>query len=660
MVKGATGREAQGLLVGLVAFNVVPHALDAPPWILAVSAVFLVWKALHLSRGIPVPSRTFSNFLAGFSVLGVVAQYGTVIGQEAATALLLLLGSLKVLDSTKYRDSMLVIFISFFLLMTHLLASQSLPSTAFMAVDVFLITTLMFHLHKRDRRGSARSFRPVIRILGFAGPMMAFFFFAFPRFTLGLSPPAAGPGARTGFSDDLSPGDISRLVANDVPAFRATFRDGAPGKRPHPEDMYWRGAVLERSQGLKWAHDPSSKPRPPERTTARGPIAYEILLEPGYQKVLFTFEAARTVEFDDPGLQALVREGPGHVFSLVNEADGRLLYGATSALPAAGTPPSDAEFSSWLAPPPSAGRRVLALAARLSHGAKSEAEKSERLLAWFARENFRYTRTPPALRSNSLEDFLFETRQGFCEHYAGAYASMMRLMGAPARVVIGFQGGKLNEFGSYFLVRGLDAHAWAEVYRRDLRRWWRVDPTNAVAPLRTLLGGGFDSSEAGGMAARLGWLSRGLARTGMAWDAATTAWSGFLLRYDFDYQMQLLGQIGVSGASRLVFVLWLIFGAALFASALYGFLRWQSKREEPLLKAWRSFCRRLERAGIGRALNEGPTAFAERALSGHGQEQARTLALEFSAVRYGLGLEGRRGEREHRLLRALRRYRVPR
>ena len=79
-------------------------------------------------------------------------------------------------------------------------------------------------------------------------------------------------------------------------------------------------------------------------------------------------------------------------------------------------------------------------------------------------EEFFYTLEPPRLGRDSVDDFLFNTRRGFCEHFASAFTMMVRAAGIPARVVTGYQGGEYNPIGGYFVVRQSDAHAWSEVW----------------------------------------------------------------------------------------------------------------------------------------------------------------------------------------------------
>jgi protein-glutamine gamma-glutamyltransferase len=627
-------KNLQLLLALIVAFNVAPHVIHVPAWITALALVCFSWKYLYLSQGVPLPQRWLLAVAAVVASAGCFIHYGTILGHQAASGLLVCLASLKLLETNRYRDAMLVIFTSFFLLMAHLLESQSLLSTVFMSLDVLLITTLMFHIHKRDRRQSVRSLRPAMRMLGLALPVWILLFFVFPRFT-SVFWDAPQLEAGTGFGDDLNPGSIDRLIENEAPAFRAAFQ---AGRLPSPESLYWRGAILSVSEGLRWNRVsrpgsrnseilPASEDEPSQQTT------YDVWLEPGFQKWLFVLEYVNGFQAGDWVKTHRIQQQQGFVFEAGREIRTRLPYSATASREAPLQRLSEPERRLFLQLPAGLDDRTIALAQSLA-GPNAKAEQlSRRLLDWFDENGFRYTREPGALKAktgvNQLSEFLFETRRGFCEHFAGTYATLMRAMGVPARVVVGFQGGQYNELGDYLLVRHLDAHAWAEIWVKSSDsdplqgRWKRVDPTETVAPLRIQLGGEYNrlDSEAlalglsgadlrRGMNSRLG---RIFSQGALAWDAIQMKWNAFLLSYDFEYQMQLLNSLGLKTASGVILVVILISLLAAIGFGLVFALRFRARKPDPVLAEWRRFCRALEKGGVVREETEGPLAFGQRA-----------------------------------------------
>ena len=656
-------RGLQTLLALIVSLNLIPHTLILPPWITACCATALTWKLLTLLRGYARPPNWLLSVATVVFTIGVFLSFRTLVGQEAAGALLALLASLKLLETNRYRDAMMITFVSFFLLMTHLLNSQSLLSTLFMALDVLLITMLMFHLHKRDRRNSARSFRPVMKTLAMTLPVWIFLFLVFPRFSTGFWRAQNNvASAGTAFSDQLDPGSVSHLVDSDELAFRVDF--GSEGLKMSPESIYWRGTILTKTAGLSWQKD-NQIPGPEHRTALAMPgsnpphaTSYQIFLEPGYHHWIFALDFPVDLTANDPYLARAIEKRPGFSYEFSHDNAARVVYSGVSNMIPVAQILSAEEYQFYLRRPIFVTPKVKELVNTLAAGAKTPQEAARAILKWYDAKNFHYTHSPGAIPQNQdqLEYFLFHLRQGFCEHYAGSFATLMRLMGHPARVVLGFQGGKYNDFGHYFLVRSLEAHAWTEIWINEgsnplLGRWTRVDPTEFIAPLRLQLGGDYNRLDATTLAGGLttdelrqnldGGIFRLHLKFAMAWDAIQMRWNSFLLLYDYDYQRELLDKLGFKSASRWIFFIWMTIGIAVFLGVLYWSVRKQARREDPVLINWREFCRRMSRVGITRRQNEGPRDFTERVLSTltdltpETRNNIERITAQFIDLRYG-------------------------
>lgn len=648
----------QLLLVAIIAFNIVPHISTIPIWATLTAFFLLAWKTLYLLRGVTKPPRWVLWTIAIGSTVASFAHYRTLIGDESASCLLVLLASAKLLETNRYRDAMFIIFTSYFLLMTHLLSSQSLLSTVFMAVDVLMITALMFHAHKRDRRTSVRSFRPVMRMLAFAIPVWIFLFVAFPRFSAGLWTLKPTNEASTGFSDQLNPGSVGQLASSDAPAFRVDFVNGS---LPAAEALYWRGAVLVNGNGLQWSRADANFLRDRQVVPDSGitKTDYDIYLEPKFKKWLFALDYPISFLPSDQLTKFLPRNRFGQIFDTERELPMRIRYRVGSTNRAFEQSISQREIAILSEIPANLDPRVIALAQELK--AKAELadpmrpmvdRMSDEVTNWFVENKFRYTRQPGALPGDGkqqLATFLFSTRVGFCEHYAAAFATLMRAAGFPSRVTIGFQGGKLNDVGNYLIVRDLDAHAWAEVWRESRSepnrgRWSRVDPTSFIAPLRVQLGGDYnllDGEQISGMSPeearrRLG--SGFILKAQLLWDAAQMRWNSTISNYDFDAQKELLEKLGFTGATRAGLFLIAALGVIAFIASLNFVLRKRSKRQDPDLVQWRKFCAKLERAGLTpRAPTEGPLIFAARAKEKFPEsaDEIGRVVNAFVDVRYG-------------------------
>lgn len=655
-------KNLQLLLVGIIAFNTVPLFTEIPPWASALTAIFLGWKSLYLWRGVQRPPRWVLYSMVVASTIGVFSTYGTIIGQEAASALLVVLTSAKLLETNRYRDAMIVIFTSYFLLMAHLLTSQSLLSTVYMATDVMLITSLMFQAHKTDRRSSIRSLRPVMRLLALAIPVWVFLFLAFPRFSTGAWNLTQMKKPGTGFSDTLNPGEVEKLAEVDEPAMRVTFRSSVV---PPMEALYWRGAVLTEGDGLQWQrprNERALRANEGVRRSDRTRSEYQVSLEPSFRTWLFLLDYPEYVTLDGKLQSLRTRERYGFIHETNRESIARLFYEGESTDLAPLQEETPESLAPLLALPENLDPRVIDLAREIRakaetwQGSRAIADRvGDAILAWFVSQKFRYTKEPGAFDQPSgaeqLSAFLFERKRGFCEHYAAAFATLARAAGIPARVTVGFQGGKFNEFADYLLVRSLDAHAWAEIWREDPAtpgrgRWTRVDPTSVIAPLRLRIGGDFNLLEESLQNATPDEYQRRVAsmyerasiRVSLAWDAVQMKWNSFLNEYDFEFQKSLLSSLGFGDVPRLLLAAFSLVGVGLIVLALSFVVRRGAKKQDPLLSEWRRFCRKFEKAGLDpKGSSEGPLDFGLRAEARWPTqaEQIRAITTLYCELRYG-------------------------
>ncbi len=257
--------------------------------------------------------------------------------------------------------------------------------------------------------------------------------------------------------------------------------------------------------------------------------------------------------------------------------------------------------------------------------------RDEDKLAYFRTEAFYYTLQPPLLGRHSVDEFLFVSRRGFCEHYAAAFVVLMRAAGIPARVVTGYQGGEINPHDGFLVVRQSDAHAWAEVWLAG-RGWVRVDPTAAVAPER--IERGLASALPAGeplpffMRASNDWLRPLLQR----WEALNNAWQQQVLGYDQLRQQALLQRLGLPGGWQTL--AWLLASlSALGLVLLTTLLLYQKRRTPAEIRLWQHA---LRRTGVHCAPAESPLALATR-LARENPEIAQRLAPvieSFVLVRY--------------------------
>jgi len=586
------------LCVGLL-LAMAPHFPRLPIWIPVLALICAGWRLTMAWRGWPAPRAIVRLGLTVAAVTGTWAHYGTVLGREAGAALLVLMLSLKLLELARVRDAFLVGALSFFLVATQFLFSQDPALAGLMLVDVVVITTGLALL--QDPRGNlsiSGTARRSSLLLAQSLPLMAVMFLLFPRLATPLwGVPQLADSAKTGVSDEMAPGSISQLFIDDSAAFRVVF----DGQIPPEQQLYWRGPVLWHYDGEVWTRGNLPWRRGAGLSDMGNVVGYRVNLEPSHRHWLF----ALSMPLESPSGAVLTGD-----FELVRRrpVDELMTYRMRSALDyRAGVPLAPALRQAALQWPEGYDPRTL----DLGRSWRSELDDAraivDRALARFRQQPYVYTLNPAPLGRDGMDDFLFDTREGYCEHYASAFVLLMRAAGVPARVVTGYQGGLRNRLGDYLLVRQSDAHAWAEVWIED-RGWIMVDPTAAVAPERRELPG---AGGAGSGARGWGWFG-GL---GMGWDALRNLWNRWVLSYNSKRQQDLLDRLNAGDTSWRSTAAWLAGagGLALALGVLWALAGGQGGQRDPALLAWRRYRRKLARHGLRTDEATGPVDLGRQA-----------------------------------------------
>ena len=440
-------------------------SLEVETWALVLSFLVLLTRLGVENRWWAAPTRFWVNTLAITSLGLVLFQFRTFTGQEPSSTFLVMLTCLRILDLKTERDEKLLIFLGFVLISLKFLFSIDLY---WLPIGAVIYLSLWKALLPAEMENPWKvTFFALLKSV----PIITVLFFVFPRVQVPWARSWSPPIAMAGFSESISPGDIANLALSQETVMRAEFNDFAPSMRT----MYWRGAVLEITDGFGWRK--SQVKISEDVPTATSPLGsdYSITLEATFAKVLPTLEHTRMIT--TPNFRA-VKNDRG-VFVAQNTIASRIRYQGISTENWSGPtiknplelPQLPPKTTVWL---------------RLQNSEKqSFQQKLKTLKDFFATGNFAYTRSPGKHRD--LDDFLFENRNGFCEHFAGAYAVLARGLGIPSRVITGYQGGEQNKSGNFIRVSQADAHAWVEVLDPK-GTWRRIDPTFWIAPLRIELG----------------------------------------------------------------------------------------------------------------------------------------------------------------------------
>lgn len=562
--------------------------------------------ALKWSAALPAPWLRLLLTLAG--IANCLHAYQSLTGQYGGTALLATMLVLKLLELNSKRDLRLVAILIGFLTVVQFLFDQSLPLVLYLGAVVLGALTLLVDLNGQPQAPRLRSaLRVTTRLALQALPLTLVLFVLFPRlsspiWTLGID----SDQGLTGMSDSMEPGQIIELVLNTELAFRVRF-DAPP---PKADQLYWRGLVLWETDGRRWTPGrfPTQSTASARLQTSSDPIDYEILLEPTKQKWLFALD----MPINKPDKSILT---PDFRLLARQPITSAKRYQVTSALSyrTEETDPRLRELALRL--PDNITPRMRTLVSNWQIQTAGDWELVQRGLAFFNREEFRYTLLPPRLGANPADEFLFETRSGYCEHYAGSFALLMRIGGVPSRVVLGYLGGEVNRIGGYHMVLQSNAHAWVEVLI-DGRGWVRVDPTAAVDPARVdhrsasrVLGTGnsvrFDLDPAGPIAGLVKQM-RLLA------DTIDATWQSWVLDFSAADQLALLDRLGLGPFGEYGLAALMVLTVSLTLALILLTLMRERTSLDPLETQYARFCQRLAQAGLPRLHNEGPSAFGRR------------------------------------------------
>ncbi len=627
-------------LVVPLALVLGPHAPNLPAWLSLAWAAFALLSLYGAIRWRPPVGRLPKTLLTLAGVAGVLVQYGTVVGPSGGVGLLAFLSGAKLLEVEAARDRIGLLFVGVFLLVAHFLDGQSLPAAAWMVLAAIALVAGLVAAQTPDAPLTgqlAARLGPAALLLAQALPLAVLLFLLFPRIQdplWGLPQQAA---ARSGLSDRMSPGDISQLILSDELAFRAEFPDLPPASRLDSRDLYWRGPVLGDFDGRTWR----ASPRPGAGAiSAEGtgrPVRYVLTLEPHRQRWLYLLGLPESLP-DIPS-----RLGPDLQWLARDPVNDRQRYAVRAHLDYRLDPRLDPQARARaLALPPDVNPRARALAGTWRRTAPDDAAVVGLALALFRGEPFYYTLSPPPLGVDAVDDFLFASRRGFCEHYASAFSFLMRAAGVPARVVTGYQGGEYNRLGHYWIVRGRDAHAWTEVWLAG-RGWVRVDPTAAVAPERVERGldAALPAAERpGGLVTLRGDWLRPLR---LGWDLLNSRWNQWVLGYNHERQRQFLSRLSPLLASLQGMVSLLAAGlAGVLGLVALGLFRRRPPPRDPAARLYARFCARLAGLGLARAPAEGPRDFARRAGRVRPDLAADIEGVTrlYLAARYGPGAAG--------------------
>ncbi len=623
-------------VIGALCLAMIPQLAAMAPHLVLLAILPVAWRLAAEMRGWkPLPLLVRISITV-FTVFLLVMTYGGLFGRRVAVSLLALMLSLKLLETFKIREARMVASLSLFLCATQFLFTQGILMLLYGAATLAATLVALVYLQRREAflpvgeapPGGRSMFTHLgysARLMALAAPITVALFLLFPRWGSPLwGMPDGALDARSGLSDSMTPGSIQSLFMDDSPAFRAEF-DGAV---PSRAQMYWRGPVFWNFDGAEWTRSFYGRGLRAESMPAisDAPWRYTVQIEPTEQHWIFALDypaivpggAYLTMDYQLFSRRSITQVRSYEMISNPVFTDAPTLMSPLRRraleLPPGFNPRTQEMMREWRSQTPDVRELI------------------DRVLRHFNQENFYYTLNPPLLSRHTVDEFLFETRAGFCEHYASAFTVMMRMADIPARVVTGYQGGWYSELGQYVLVRQSNAHAWAEVWLAE-SGWTRVDPTAAVAPGR-VDSGPLNALEGRRYLLDYAWL-RGM-RNGF--DIVQRRWNDLVIAFNAETQRTMFRPFGLNDmdAKKLVFVLLLAIGLIVLVMLPLVLRLGQGAEKDLAVRHWLKFRHKLARAGVEAPASYAPMELAAAVTQQHfpGAGEVSRIAKLYNHIRY--------------------------
>jgi transglutaminase-like putative cysteine protease len=627
-----------GLFWVLFAFTcvVVLHLDHLPLWVTALAGLCVLWRLLEYRGMVPFPPWPFKAVLVAGSVAALTMSYPSLLGLEPMLTMLVAGFGLKLLEMRHKRDAVVLVYLTLFTAAVDCVFTQRILDFSLVLLTYIIATAALVSINQsRTRSFSMGSSVIAFRILATALPLMLVLFLIMPRLGAFWSIPVAKNQARTGVGETLSPGDISKLVGSDELAFRVRFEGEIPDRRR----LYWRGLVFSDFDGRQWKQSNFYGPDKPMLNQGDvgsivrlgEPIRYTLTMEPSYRRWLFTLSTPESSELGvrlmrDSRLVSVDRISFRRNFDVHSWLDYQLepeelhphREELERSLPAGSNPETVRVAEEWTRETPDVDDLIVKVLQLFNH-------------------SFIYTLEPPRLGTNAVDEFLWETQRGFCEHFASSFAFFMRAAGYPARVVGGYLGGEIHPSNNFVTVRQYDAHAWAEVWIEG-RGWIQVDPTASVAPERVEMSlADLFNDEEGFLADSPLSLIRFRDFRLVNWivlnrDYLDYAWATWVLGYD-SRQVEILERLlGKVSTARLGLLLMVAAAISLLPYLLIRLINRRRNKPDPRDALIRLFCEKMARSGVPRKTGEGIRDFAQRIAAKWPQVEKQVMEIANSYI----------------------------
>ncbi|NNH01484.1 DUF3488 and transglutaminase-like domain-containing protein [Acinetobacter sp. ANC 5414] len=543
------------LLIAQVFFN--------PVLLSAIFALILLCLFFSFKDEAKAVSKIWTFALTILALVTIYFKYQSFIGIEAGVAVLSTFLFAKAMETKNKRDVIILFNFALFVGSSSFLYSQSIWMAIVIVLCLFSCLIGLYRLQTSEFKQAQNQSsalktdaKHVGKFLILALPFFILLFIFFPRLPPLWHIPITVQKSVTGMRDSMSPGDIAELSQSSSLAFRII---GNMNKLPARNELYWRAMVLDQYDGRTWTSSlVNQQPiftNTISRKTKQG-FDYQYLAADS--RVMWIMGLEKSIP-KDPQYQLKQDWGISPIRSITRNQPITLHWLGDAQLQGqgGGTPNLLEKINIQTPEQLDEQSRQFALDMFQQSGQRPD-RYVHNILQWYKRNNFVYTLTPGLLGGNRIDEFLFQSRQGFCEHYASSFAMLMRYVGIPARVVIGYQGGQLALDRASWEVRQLDAHAWTEVQLNG--KWQRIDPTAIIAPQR--IDGGMqnyienDRSILGNKEQKWKYRQFSMMKNMRIWsDYASYQWQSKVVGYDAEKQQSWLSKLGLKTAYASTLIL---------------------------------------------------------------------------------------------------------
>jgi len=639
-------------LAVLIGLALILHLKIADWWIGGFAIVVFLVKVIALWRNAGPPNKLLLVILTIFSLGLVIVLYGGWNGQRAGISFLVLLLTLKFLESEALRDYFVVCLILYFLAASSFLFDSSIFSIFIVTAYTLAITSILFQISNPTPQRLFDSFKQSANIVVRALPLALILFFLFPRIhgSFGFIPSL--DKTETGLADALVAGEMADAAFNQELAFRVNFVDNSI---PSQRDLYWRVKTMSTEIDFAWETIKANEFTQGDiNTGVEMRQSASLNQTDATQEYNYTIWHERTPDQLLPYLDFVAGNNTGKIrfdYSVLHPrvSSATFSYDGRSTLsPSLNLNGVEVNRARNLNTQSTPSARMLAFLSEIRRQASSDAERATLVYNHIRSNDYAYSVTPVGLdEQDRIGSFWFDTKVGYCEHYASAYTTIMRWLGIPARIVVGYQGGEIIDASGdnpFIEVRYSDAHAWSEVWMNG--QWQRVDPTAAVNNDRIEYGMQAIREDLFGSNYTGNALSDYLNPSGStrlwlqvrdSWKSIAFQWEKWIVNYDAKTQLELLKKLGFDNGNHLLNLMILLFGGATVLLLFY-FLRMLPKPTKRLQEQtiYLDFVRHFKKLGVEKAPSETPLEFAKRvqAKAPWHQQEIVTITKHYLSIRY--------------------------